>query len=60
MKKIDYNLASSRKISPRAFALRAGLLLLVSLLLGGLTVANLVRLHDKLMQRPSFADTIPA
>jgi hypothetical protein len=47
MKKIDYNLASGRKISPRAFALRAGLLLLVSLLLGGLTVANLVRLRER-------------
>ena len=45
MKKIDYNLASGRTISPRSFALRAGLLLLVSLLLGGLTVANLIRLH---------------
>lgn len=47
MKKINYNLAVGRKIHPRAFALRAGLLLLVSLLLGGLTVANLLRLHEK-------------
>ncbi len=47
MKKIAYNLASGRKVNPRAFALRAGLLLLVSLLLGGLTVANLVRLRER-------------
>jgi hypothetical protein len=47
MKKINYNLAGSRRIHSRAFALRAGLLLLASLLLGGLTVANLLRLQEK-------------
>lgn len=47
MKKINYNLAGRRKIAPGAFALRAGLLLLASLLLGGLTAANLLRLHEK-------------
>jgi hypothetical protein len=47
MKKINYNLARGRKIDPGAFAWRAGLLLLASLLLGGLTVANLLRLHEK-------------
>lgn len=44
MKKISYNLARGRRISPRPFALRAGVLLLAALLLGGLTVANLIRL----------------
>jgi hypothetical protein len=47
MNQINYNLAGNRAISPRPFALRAGLLLLVSLLLGGLTVANLIRLREK-------------
>jgi hypothetical protein len=47
MKKINYNLAGGRKIHARAFALRAGLLLLVTLLLGGLTVANLLQLQEK-------------
>ena len=47
MKKIAYNLAAGRTIDPGAFALRAGLLLLAALLLGGLTAANLVRLHER-------------
>jgi hypothetical protein len=47
MKKNNYNLAVGRKLHPGAFALRAGLLLLASLLLGGLTVANLLRLQEK-------------
>jgi hypothetical protein len=47
MKKISYNLAAYRNIDGRAFALRASLLVLASLLLAGVAVFNLARQHDK-------------
>jgi hypothetical protein len=47
MKKINYNLAGGRRIHASAFALRAGLLLLASLLLGALAVSNLLRLQAR-------------
>lgn len=47
MKRIAYNLARDRRIAPGGFALRAGLLLLAALLLGGLTVANVRRLRQQ-------------
>lgn len=47
MKKIHYNLAAGRKVDPGAFAWRFGLLLLATLLLAGLSAANLLRLREK-------------
>ncbi len=47
MKGISYNLAAYRKIDGRAFALRASLLVLASLLLAGVAAFNLVRQHAK-------------
>ena len=47
MNKIRYNLAAGRKVAAGAFAWRFGLLLLATLLLAGLTAANLLRLHEK-------------
>jgi hypothetical protein len=43
MKKITYNLASDRRVDKRRFAWRAGALAAVTMLLGGLAVANLAR-----------------
>lgn len=43
MKKMRYNLAQTRQVNGRAFALRAGLLALAALLLGALAVTNLAR-----------------
>jgi hypothetical protein len=47
MKKIAYNLAAGPKIDARAFAVRATLIFLASLLLSGLAVTNLLRVHEK-------------
>ncbi len=41
MNKLPYNLAQVRQVNGRAFALRASLLILATLLLGALAVANL-------------------
>lgn len=47
MKKINYNLARDRKIDPRSFALRLGVLLLALVLLNAVTVLNLSRLRKQ-------------
>lgn len=46
MSKITYNLAAIRKVDARAFAFRASILVLSTLLLIGITVFNLVRQHE--------------
>jgi hypothetical protein len=47
MKKLPYNLARARQVDGRAFALRAGLLLLLALLLAALAAANLAARRDQ-------------
>jgi hypothetical protein len=47
MKKLPYNLARARQVDGRAFALRAGPLALLALLLGALAVANLAARRDQ-------------
>jgi len=47
MKKLPFNLARARQVDGRAFALRAGLLALLALLLAALAVTNLVARRDQ-------------
>lgn len=47
MRKINYNLAGTRKIDGRAFALTLGVLLLVLVMLNAVTIFNLARLKNQ-------------
>jgi hypothetical protein len=47
MRKINYNLAGTRKIDRRAFALNLGVLLLALVLLNAATISNLARLQSQ-------------
>jgi len=47
MRKISYNLAVTRKIDGRSFVLRASILVLAIMALGGATIFNLAREHGR-------------